>query len=33
MERAVYYPEDERFLLERGELVDHFDVVFSSGSV
>lgn len=33
MERAVYYPEDERFLLERGEFVDHFDVVFSSNSV
>jgi heme-degrading monooxygenase HmoA len=33
MERAVYYPEDDRFLLERGEHVDHFEVVFSSGSV
>jgi heme-degrading monooxygenase HmoA len=28
--RAVFYPEDDRFLIERGELVDHFDVVFSS---
>ena len=33
MERAVYYPEDDRFLVERGEHVDHFDVVFSSGSI
>lgn len=26
--RAVFYPEDDRFLVERGERVDHFDVVF-----
>jgi heme-degrading monooxygenase HmoA len=25
--RAVFYPEDERFLVERGELVDHYQVV------
>ncbi len=31
-ERAVFYPEDERFLLERGEEVDHFEVVFASGT-
>ena len=24
--RAVYYPEDERFLIERGEMVEHFTV-------
>ena len=29
--RAVFYPEDDRFLVERGELVDHFEVVFQSG--
>ena len=28
IERAVFYPEDDRFLVERGERVDHFDVVF-----
>lgn len=28
---AVFYPDDDRFLVERGELVDHFDVVFASG--
>ncbi|HSC25865.1 MAG TPA: hypothetical protein VLD67_01245 [Vicinamibacterales bacterium] len=32
-ERAVFYPEDDRFLLDRGEHVDHFDLVFSSGSL
>jgi heme-degrading monooxygenase HmoA len=31
MSRAVFYPEDDRFLLERGEQVEHFDVVFSAG--
>lgn len=25
-ERAVYYPEDDRFLVERGETVEHYDV-------
>jgi hypothetical protein len=29
--RAMFYPEDDRFLLERGERVDHFEVVFSAG--
>jgi heme-degrading monooxygenase HmoA len=24
--RAVYYPEDDRFLIERGETVDHYEV-------
>jgi hypothetical protein len=33
VERAVFYPEDDRFLLERGERVDHFDVVFSAGDL
>ena len=26
-EQAVYYPEDERYLVERGEIVDHWEVV------
>ena len=30
-DRAVFYPDDDRFLVERGERVDHFDVVFASG--
>lgn len=25
--KAVFYPEDERFLIARGEAVDHFEVV------
>ncbi len=28
-ERAVYYPEDDRFLVERDDEVTHFDVVRS----
>ena len=31
MERAVYYPEDERFLLEKEEHVTHYEVVFEEG--
>jgi heme-degrading monooxygenase HmoA len=26
-DRAVFYPDDERFLVERGERVEHFEVV------
>ena len=26
--RAVFYPEDDHYLIERGEAVDHFEVVF-----
>jgi heme-degrading monooxygenase HmoA len=26
-DRAVFYPEDERYLVERGEQVSHFEVV------
>jgi heme-degrading monooxygenase HmoA len=26
-ERAIYYPEDDRFLVERGERIEHFEVV------
>jgi heme-degrading monooxygenase HmoA len=29
--RAVFYPEDDRFLVERDLHVDHFDVVFADG--
>jgi heme-degrading monooxygenase HmoA len=28
--RAVYYPEDDRYLVERGPQVEHFEVVFAS---
>lgn len=27
-ERAVFYPEDDRFLIERGERVEHWAVVY-----
>ena len=26
-ERAVFYPEDDHFLIERGERVEHYEVV------
>lgn len=29
--RAMFYPEDERFLVEKDDRVDHFDVVFEDG--
>ncbi len=32
IERAVFYPEDERFLVEREDRVRHFDVVFKDGA-
>ena len=28
-EKAVYYPEDEKFLIDRGPIVEHFEVVES----
>jgi heme-degrading monooxygenase HmoA len=28
LERAVFYPEDDRYLVEREERVAHFDVVY-----
>jgi heme-degrading monooxygenase HmoA len=31
IERAVFYPEDDRFLVERGETVTHHDVVTYGG--
>jgi heme-degrading monooxygenase HmoA len=30
VERAVFYPEDDRYLVEREERVAHFDVVYDS---
>ena len=30
VERAVFYPEDDRFLIERGERVEHWEVVHQS---
>ncbi len=30
-ERAVFYPEDDRFLVQRDDHVDHFEVVHLSG--
>lgn len=30
VERAVFYPEDDRFLVEREHRVAHFDVVYDS---
>lgn len=30
-ERAVFYPEDERFLIEQDEHVVHYDVIYRSG--
>jgi heme-degrading monooxygenase HmoA len=31
IERAVFYPEDDRFLVERDELVRHYQVVHVAG--
>ena len=28
--RAVFYPEDERYLIEKGEQVSHYEVVFKA---
>jgi heme-degrading monooxygenase HmoA len=33
IEKAVYYPEDERFLVERDERVSHYEVVYDSALV
>ena len=30
IDRAVYYPEDERFLVARDERVNHYEVVYQS---
>jgi heme-degrading monooxygenase HmoA len=33
IEKAVFYPEDERFLVERDDYVSHFEVAFDSALV
>jgi heme-degrading monooxygenase HmoA len=33
IERAVFYPEDERFLVSRDDHVTHYEVVFDSALV
>lgn len=30
--RAVFYPEDDRFLVDREHHADHFDVVYRNGN-
>jgi heme-degrading monooxygenase HmoA len=32
VDAAVYYPEDDRYLVERGPKVEHYEVVGSAGS-
>jgi heme-degrading monooxygenase HmoA len=31
--RAVFYPEDERYLIDRGERVEHYQVVYQAEEV
>jgi heme-degrading monooxygenase HmoA len=33
IEKAVFYPEDERFLVERDEHVSHYEVIFDTALV
>ena len=33
LERAVFFPEDERFLIARDERVTHYEVVYRDGGV
>jgi heme-degrading monooxygenase HmoA len=33
IEQAVFYPEDERFLIDRDERVSHYEVVFDTSPV
>jgi heme-degrading monooxygenase HmoA len=33
IEKAVFYPEDERFLVDRDDHVSHYEVVFDSAPV
>ena len=33
IEKAVFYPEDERFLVERDDHVSHYEVVFDTAAV
>ncbi len=32
IERAVFFPEDDRFLVERDDRVEHFEVVYRDGA-
>jgi hypothetical protein len=32
-ERAVFYPDDDRFLIARHDHVDHYSLVFASGAL
>ncbi|MFC1564959.1 hypothetical protein ACFL6G_08495 [candidate division KSB1 bacterium] len=29
VEKAVYYPEDDKYLIDRGEKIEHYEVIFS----
>lgn len=31
IEQAVFYPEDDEFLVQRDDHVDHYDVIFQDG--
>ena len=33
IDRAVFYPEDEQFLIERDDHVTHYEVVFDSALI
>jgi heme-degrading monooxygenase HmoA len=33
IEKAVYYPEDEKFLVEQQDRVNHYEVVFDAAPV
>jgi heme-degrading monooxygenase HmoA len=33
IEKAVFYPEDERFLVDRDDHVSHYEVVFDSAPI
>jgi heme-degrading monooxygenase HmoA len=33
IEKAVFYPEDDRFLVDRDDYVSHYEVVFDSSPV
>ncbi len=30
IEKARYYPEDDRYLIDRGPLIEHYDILFDS---
>lgn len=33
LDRAVFYPDDERFLIDRHDHVDHYRLAFASGAL